>query len=328
MQRQLSWATALLLSTTTTACLPATNDAGDILLTDAMDQGAMNSDPMEKVSNDDSDVSDDSDTSDDSEVSGTTGSDPSNATTIMGSESEPETGGTTDSFVECDIMGIMGGAAVSFTVVSVLNDDIQPAIAIEEASDTPCFVNDLFVPEDDRGEGQARPGDFRISLRAFDISGEIPDESLDASLVGETTYTSQTYQLVDDQQYVLVLSDNLSREVLVSEPDVVPAGTYSVRFFNLEDAPVSLFAWDPLDLEAAPTLLVADLAPGDFTERLSFPLIETDRGFIGSIVPSTSDTVHPLLDPFSRGVGRLNCPDDAGIMQTTFLGSGDGARCQ
>jgi len=294
MQRHHSWAAALSLFVLP-ACLPAADLGGEVRLTDAESM----EDPASESANGDASAMD----------------------------TDDESSGATIPYCPNILRDPLTTDLAYLTVVSAGNASIASSILIDESSDKPCYATDAVFADSASQGALARTGEFRLSLRTFDGSWEdlISILPIAAALVGEPLYTTETYTLATDEVYILVLSNDLSSEVLITDGSVALPGTYSIRVINEGDEPVSIFAWDRLDLDAEPRVIATDFGPGAFTDRLKFDLVpdpNDETRVVSSVIISTNGEDHPLRDEYSRDPSY--CPPGSGIFDTLFVTSDGG----
>jgi len=237
-----------------------------------------------------------------------------------GTDTDPEEVTSIDDIPQCDDVA---PGPVTVAVAFVANATLPAAMVIGDPASSACLwsVNEEVISV--RGGNQveqAPAGEFQIAIRAEVGNASPPD-------LGEIVATSQVHTLVEGQDYILLFSDGLAEESLVALPTSVPTGQFGIRYVNLESAPISIFAWDRTDLDAAPIPLLTNLLPGAVTELFLFDFApEQDPlfGFSSAFVTSTRDDAHPLdrVFPNIGDGGSTRCPTAVGATETVFVAPG------
>jgi len=177
------------------------------------------------------------------------------------------------------------------------------ARVVLETSEFTCLANTQGFEFSRTLRSDLPPGPVTVSLR--EAIGD-PDQGHE---VGQTLYQSQPLELGVEVFYTLVLSNNFSQEVLAQDPREPPENTYALRYYNLSQEVMSLYAWDFLDRDAAPTVLVSGLDPGEFPETITFPTIlhPDGVGYVPMTLVSDRSDLHPLEGPENEEEWSTGC---------------------
>jgi len=210
-----------------------------------------------------------------------------------------------------------GTPTVSVSMATVAGPSTEPNVFVVETVDEPCVIGGQGIVPGGSNGNAFFPGDFQVTVRESFSDDEASNETI--------RRTSETYVLEDGNDYVLVFPNDLSSEVMViDDPNVLP-GTYSVRYFNLQAEPVTIFGWDVLDRSAPPIVLAENVPPGGFTDRLIFELVPDPEG-VGSVVPFVSSidgTTPPFEDELDdddeESDFTVRCGTGGGLHQTAFV---------
>jgi len=144
----------------------------------------------------------------------------------------------------------------------VLFDGERAIDAAEEDADEAGeeFELDLSQPFPASTAREIDVGAARVVIRDTDTQEEI--------------YGSDTYDLGPNGNQFVVISGAPLQEVFLDDSAPTPAGTQTIRLFNLvPGSPSTWLGWTNPDPESAPIVVDADIPYGGFTESLEFSVV-------------------------------------------------------